>query len=104
MKSIIEEIAAAEQKADEIRQQAASEAREAVSFAQSDAEAALADADADERNITREALLQAEHDGDAAAREILNRMEREADTLCDKARKLTGDAAAYLVKRVTEAS
>lgn len=104
MQSIIDEIAAAEQQADEIRQQAAVQARETLSFAQSDAETMLSDTDIAERDKTREALVAAEREGGEAAQEILQGMKREADALCEKARERTADAVTYLVKRVTEAS
>lgn len=104
MRSIIDEIAAAEREADEIRQQAAARAREAISFAQADAETALSDAEIVERDKTREALLAAERDGDAVAQQILFSMEQEADALCQSACERAADAVAYLVKRVTEAS
>lgn len=104
MHSIIDEIAAAEQQAEDIRQQAAAKAREAIGFAQADAEAALTDADISEREKTREALAQAEKDGDAAAQALLLQMEKEAEALCKTARERSEDAVAYLIKKVTEAS
>ena len=104
MRSIIEEVAAAEQQAEEIRQQAVAAAREAVSFAQADAETLLSDADIAERDKTREALANAEREGDAAAQGILQDMQKEADALCAKAHERTAEAVAYLMKKVTEAS
>lgn len=104
MRSIIDEISAAEREAEEIRQQAAAAAREAISFAQADAETALSDADIAERDKTREALAKAEREGDAIAQQILLSMEQEADTLCAGARERSAEAVTYLVKRVTEAS
>lgn len=104
MRSIIDEIAIAEQQAEEIRQQAAVKAREAIGFAQADAAAALADADIAEREKTREALDRAGRDGDAAASALLQAMEQEADAVCEKARQRADDAIAYLMKKVTEAS
>ena len=101
MRSIIEEISEAERRADEIRQQAVLKAREDISFAQSDAEAALSDADRTGREATREALLAAERDGDAIAQTILDRMNGEAEQLCAAAEAHTEEAVQYLLKKVT---
>lgn len=104
MRSIIDEIAAAELEADAIRQRAAAEARETLGFAQSDAETALSDAEIAERDKTREALQNAEYEGEAMAQKMLQDMEHEADALVEKARQRHADAVSYLVKKVTEAS
>lgn len=104
MHSIIDEIAEAEKQAEEIRQQAAAQARESISFAQADAATALSDAEIAERDKTRAALLQAEQDGDALAQTILSDMAKEADELCARARERSAEAVSYLVKKVTEAT
>lgn len=104
MRSIIDEIAEAERRADEIRAAAVQKSREAISYAQSDAETALADADMAERAQTRSALAEAETDGDAIAQDILARMEREADEACRAAETRSSEAVAYLLKKVTVVS
>ncbi|MDO4573008.1 MAG: hypothetical protein Q4C13_06530 [Clostridia bacterium] len=104
MRSIMEEIAEAERQAEEIRQNAAAEAREAIGFAHADAETVLSELDISEREKLREALIGAERNGEAAAQEILSGMERETAEACARARDRIDEAVTYLIKRVTEAS
>lgn len=99
MGSLIDEIAAAEQRAEAIRQEAAAAAREAIALAQADAEATLAGTDVSEREKTRAALAAAERDGGDMAEQMLHRMAQEAETLCLAAQARVDDAASYLVKK-----
>lgn len=100
MRSIIEEIADAEQRAEEIVKTAAAQNRELLAQAREQAEQALLQAEAEEKNLTEEALSQAGKQGEAAAAETLAAMEREADDLCGKAKSRLGKAVSYLVDKV----
>ena len=100
MRSIIDEIAAAEQQADEIRLAATVSARERIAKANEQAAAALSELDAAEREKTREALLQAERDGEVAAARMREDMAAEAKALCAEAEKRIPAASDYLLQRV----
>lgn len=100
MRSIIDEIAKAEDRAEQIRQDAAVKAREAAAGAKDEAEKALAALDAQERKKTESALKQAQDQGEKTAQETLAGMEREADELCARAEGKLGGAVRYLVDRV----
>ena len=100
MRSIIEEIADAEQHAEEIVKSAAVQSRELLTQTREQAEQALVDAEAEEKNLTEEALRQANVQGEAAAAETLAKMEREADDLCGKAKSRLDGAVNYLVDKV----
>ncbi len=82
MRSIIEEIADAERRAEEIVKTAAVQSRDLLVQTREQAEQALVRADAEEKSLTEEALLQASARGEAQAAETLARMEQEADGLC----------------------
>ena len=100
MRSIIEEIADAEQRAEEIVKSAAVQSRELLAQTREQAEQTLIDAEAEEKNLTEEALRQASAQGEAAAAETLVKMEREADDLCGKAKSKLAGAVSYLVDKV----
>ncbi len=100
MRSIIDEIAAAEQQADEIRLQATADARERIGKANEAASEALAALDKAEREITREALSNAERDGEAAAERMRQDMEAEASALCAAAQTRLDAVQDYLLQKV----
>lgn len=100
MRSIIDEIAAAERQADEIRSQAAADARDRIAKANEAATAALAALDNAERDKTREALAAAERDGEAEAERMRQGMEAEAAALCAAAQTRMDGAKDYLLQRV----
>ena len=100
MRSIIEEIADAEQRAEEIVKSAAVQSRELLVQTREQAEQALVYAEAEEKNLTEEALRQASAKGEAAAAETLAKMEQEADGLCGKAKFRLDGAVSYLVDKV----
>lgn len=100
MRSIIEEIAAAEQQAEDIRASAASEGRERIAKANDEAEQAMASLEAAEREAMKAALAQAELGGEAVARDMAAHMEAEAEAQCKAAEQRLPEAVAYLMKRV----
>lgn len=100
MRSIIEEIAEAEQQADEIRAGAAANARDQIAAARVEAEKALEALDVSEREQTRAALEQAEKDGEAISREMAASMEQDADALTAQARSRMDAVVNYLLDKV----
>ena len=83
MRSVIEEIASAEQQAEEIRQAAATQARELTLKAKQDAQTALAKMESDARASMLAELETAKRQGERISQELLAEMENEADTaLC----------------------
>ena len=102
MGSLLDEIAAAEQRAEAVRQEAAAAAREAIALAQANAKAALAEVDSCEREKTRSELAVAERAGNAEAEEILRRMAEETEILCLAAQSRVDDAVSYLLKKAVE--
>lgn len=100
MRSIIEEIAEAEARAEEIRSEAAQKAREQIAAATEAAEIAAAKQEETERVNTRAALSQAEQDGAEIARELTAKMANEADALCREAESRMGACVANLLKKV----
>lgn len=100
MRSIIEEIADAERRAEEIVKAAAVQNRELLTQTREQAEQALASAEAEEKSLTEQALRMASAQGEAEAAETLAAMEREADGLCIKAKSKLGGAVSYLVNKV----
>lgn len=95
MRSIIDEIAEAEKQADEIRATAVNQGREQIAAANGAAAKALEELEASEREKTRQALMDAEQQGEQAAQEMKRRMSQEADTLCK-------NAEAHLTETVDE--
>ena len=100
MRSIIDEIAVAEEQAEQIRQNAALQAREETAKAREQAQQALAALAASEREATERATEQAHRQGEQSAKETLSRMESEADDLCARANEKVELAVAYLVNRI----
>ena len=100
MHSIINEIAQAEQQADEIRVRAAADAREQIAKANEQAVEALTAFDNAEREKTREALSAAERDGEAEAARMRREMEAEANALCEEASTRIDAAKDYLLQKV----
>lgn len=100
MRSVIDEIAAAEQHADEIRLSAASGARETIAKAREDAQTALAQLEETERETTRTELELARQEGEHLSKQQLKKMELEADELCARAQERIGEAVRYLVDKV----
>ena len=102
MSTIIDEIAKAEAQAAEIRALAAANAREAVSKAKEEAQQALSDQAAREREADRAALEAAERDGAALAGKLAADMASEAEDLCRAAEQKEKQAIEYLLKKVRE--
>ena len=97
MRSIIDEIATAEEQAEQIRQNAAQQAREETAKAREQAEQALSALAAQEREATERMQSEAQRMGEQSAKETLDGMIREADTLCARANQNIDRAVAYLV-------
>jgi vacuolar-type H+-ATPase subunit H len=100
MRSIIEEIADAERRAEEIVKTAAVQNRELLAQTREQAEQTLVQAEAEEKSLTETALGKASEQGEAEAAETLAAMEREADDLCGKAKAKLDGAVRYLVDKV----
>ena len=100
MRSIIEEIADAERRAEEIVEAAAVQNRELIAQTREQAEQALVLAEAEEKSLTEKALSQASALGEAQAAKTLAAMEQEADELCGKAKAKLDGAVHYLVDKV----
>jgi len=99
MRSIIDEIAAAEEEAEKIRQEALMQAREQTANARGQAEQALLDLAAAEHAITERDLEAARIRGEKAAQVTLGEMEREAEKCCALAAARMDRAVAYLVEK-----
>ncbi len=102
MRSIIEEISAAEARADEIRAEAAQTSREKIAAAHEAAERAWKTLDERERENTAAALRQAQLDSETISADVTNAMGQEADAVCEKARERVEDAVIYLLNKVLE--
>ncbi|NLI55041.1 MAG: hypothetical protein GX417_12095 [Clostridiales bacterium] len=102
MRSVIDEIAAAEQRAEEIRIAAAADARESTLKARDDAQKALSRLELEERERMQAQLEEARLEGEQLSGELLEQMERDADALCERANERLGNAVAYIVDKVTK--
>jgi hypothetical protein len=102
MRSVIEEIAAAEQLAEEIRFNATVQARELTLQAREDAQAALIALESEERNLLHSELEAAKLEGGQLSGELLQRMQQEADALCTHATDRLDKAVTYLLDKVTK--
>lgn len=102
MRSIIDEIAQAESQADQIRLEAAAASRELMQKSRAEAEQALANLEAEERETTRLALEKAEQDGKALAESIEKELSDAADAQCETARGHLDSAVNYLMQKVQE--
>lgn len=104
MRSIIDEIAAAEEQAEQIRLNAVLQAREETAKAREQAQQALADLAAQERDASEKMRAEAQSRGEQRAKETLAGMIREADELCARAGGRVESAIAYLVDQVTKSA
>lgn len=104
MRSIIDEIAAAEEQAEQIRLNAVSQAREETAKAREQAQQALAALTAQEREASENMRLNAQSQGEQRAKETLAGMIREADELCARAGGRVESAIAYLVDEMTKSA
>ena len=102
MRSIIDEIATAEDQAEQIRQSAALQAREETANAREQAQRTLAVLAAQEREATERMQSEAQRVGEQRAKETLDGMLREADELCAHASKNVDRAIAYLVDKALQ--
>ena len=100
MSSIMERIAEAEQKADEILEEASRTARERVTQAKNDSEAALSAADEAERRRTADALLNARKEGERIASEVTEKAKAETDAIHADAVRHIPEAVASLMERI----
>lgn len=102
MRSIIDEIAQAEEQAEQIRQDAAAAARELLASSKMSAEQEYAHVEEQERIKMRDALDQAEAEGRNQAETVLKELSEAADILCENAQLHLDDAVEYLLKKVQE--
>lgn len=104
MRSIIDEIATAEEQAEQIRQNAVVQAREQTARAREEAEQALVALLAEEREKTELELGEARQTGERSAQSTISRMEQEADALCARADGKIEQAIAYLMDKATRSA
>lgn len=102
MRSIIDEIALAEEQADQIRQEAVSAARELLAASRVGAEEIYAHTEEEERDKMREAIAKAEEEGRQQAETILQELSNAADVQCEAARLKLEEAVSYLLQKVQE--
>ena len=100
MRSFIEEISVAEQEAEKIRQDAVDKAKEMVSAASLKATETLEHLKETERERTKEALQQAEKDGEAEAVKKKHSYEENAESICREAEKKLDDTVSYLLNKI----
>lgn len=103
MTSIMERIADAEKQADAILEEANRTARERVTQARNDAEAALAAADEAQRRQTAEALQRAREEGERIAEQVTAEAKAETEALHDRAAVNVSEAVASLMERIESA-
>lgn len=101
MRSVIEEIATAEQQAEQIRQEAALQARELTQKAKEDAQNALSNLENESRTDMQASLDAAKKQGERLSLELLETLQQEADTLCNHANAKLDQAVSYLLDKVT---
>ena len=102
MRSIIDEIATAEEKAEQIRLDAAAQARDMTAQARELAEKALQETIKSERVKTEAELDQSRLLGEKAAKDAVAAFDREAEELCTRAEGKIGRAVDYLVEKVMQ--
>jgi len=102
MRSIIDEIATAEEQAEQIRQGAAAQARDMTAKAREQAEHALLEAAESERSKTEAELEESRLSGEQIAKDAVVAYEREAQELCTRAEGKVERAVAYLVEKVMQ--
>ncbi len=100
MQAMLEQIALTEKEAENIRLQAAQQAKDSISKAKEEAERAVAKADQSEREKTKEAQKQAELDGEALGQSLID----DAAERINYNKKLAEDnipeAVKYLIEKV----
>lgn len=102
MRSVIEEIANAEQQAEEIRQNAALQVRERTLQAKEDAQKALSRLEEEARETLQAELDKAKLEGERLSGNMLAQLEQEADALCSNANTRLDKTVSYLVDKVTK--
>ena len=100
MRSVIDEIAAAEQRAEEIRLTAASDARDMMTKAREEAQHALAAVESSERELAQTESESARQEGERLSGEMIAKLEQETDQLCARAQSRLDTAVSYLVDKV----
>ena len=100
MTSIMERIAEAETRADEILEEANRMARERVAKERNEADEAIAAAAESERMHTAEMLKAAQEDGEAVAAEVTQKARTETHKLIEAAERNVPEAIAYLMERI----
>lgn len=102
MRSVIEEIASAEQQAEEIRQNGVVQARDLTLKAKDDAMKAISKLENDARISLQAEVEAANKRGEQLSAELLEKMEREADAVCVAANAKLDQAVSYLLNKVTK--
>ena len=102
MRSMIDEIAQAEEKANQLKQDAGASARELMQQARQKAEEMQTRIGDEEREKTRQALEKAEADGKVLAAAIEKLIGDEASQQCEKAWQKMDDAIQLLLDKVQE--
>lgn len=100
MRSVIDEIATAEQQAEEIRQNATVQARDLTIQAKEGAQSALAALENQEREALLSAVEAAKLEGERLAETLRTQLEQETDALCACASEKLDQAVSYLLDKV----
>ncbi|MDO4565417.1 MAG: hypothetical protein Q4C04_07385 [Clostridia bacterium] len=99
MQTMMEQITLTENRAEEIRQKAALDARESIAGKKIECDNRLQEAEETERTATKLAVSQAETDGAALADAIKAQAEREIEKKREIAEQRIPQAVAYLLER-----
>jgi len=100
LSSIIDQIAAAEEQAGKIRQEAAAAARDMALSAQEQAEARRAAQAEAGRALVRDAVKDAELEGKQLSEQIIAQNAQQVQAQCEAAREKLPEAVSYLMRRV----
>lgn len=100
MQDMLERIAAAEQQADQILEQANEQAKELVASARSESEEMIAREHAAELKKTDDAIARAETEGENAAAKILNATREGILVIRQNAAARIPKAVSYLMERI----
>ncbi len=100
MQDMLERIAAAEQQADQILEQANEQAKELVASARSESEEMIAREHAAELKKTDDAIARAETEGENAAAKILNATREGIHVIRQNAAARIPKAVSYLMERI----
>lgn len=101
--NMMERIAEAEAKADMIRKDGATAARDVLAQSKTDCENDIAAAVSLQRTLTGEAIKRAEAEGELLAEDITDKQRGQSKELCMAAKEKHDAAVAYIMERIETA-